>query len=109
MASRPTGWLNQGELAARWGLSPHTLEAWRSRRRGPAYLKIGGRVHYRLEDIEAWEAEQVRLNFPSPAHAAFGVGGTEARKRRGENASARRAARRRQTSWENSPVQPLLD
>ena len=29
-------------------------------RQGPQYLKIGGRIVYRLEDIEAFEAAQVR-------------------------------------------------
>lgn len=82
MPYRPTNWLKQDEVAARWGLSPRTLEAWRSEGRGPAFLKIGGRVHYRLEDIEAWEAEQVRRTYPSPAHAAFGVGAGQGRKRR---------------------------
>lgn len=81
MVNRPINWLKQDEVAARWGLSPRTLEAWRSERRGPAFLKIGGRVHYRLEDIEAWEAEQVRQSYPSAAHEAFGVGAAQGRKR----------------------------
>lgn len=52
--------LNQVELSRRWRLSPRTLERWRWLGEGPRYLKIGGRVVYRLEDIEAYEAEQVR-------------------------------------------------
>ena len=48
--------LNQVHLARRWSLSPRTLERWRVQDTGPAYLKIGGRVLYRLEDIEAFEA-----------------------------------------------------
>jgi hypothetical protein len=67
--------MKQRDLALRWQISPKTLEAWRSRRRGPPYLRIAGRILYRLEDIEGWEAEQVRRSFPSPAHAAFGVAG----------------------------------
>ena len=42
-------------LARRWGLSPSTLERWRHDGTGPAFLKIGGRVVYRMEDIEAFE------------------------------------------------------
>ncbi len=49
--------LRQTELAQRWNISPRTLERWRWIGEGPAYLKIGGRVVYRLEDIEAYEAE----------------------------------------------------
>jgi hypothetical protein len=52
--------LGQNALASRWNISPRTLERWRWRGEGPAYLKIGGRVAYRLADIEAFEAEQRR-------------------------------------------------
>ncbi len=48
--------LTQGELAQRWRISPRTLERWRWLRRGPQYIKIGGRVVYLLGDIEAYEA-----------------------------------------------------
>lgn len=52
--------LHQVELARRWHLSPRTLECWRWQGRGPRYLKVGGRVLYRLEDIETYEADQLR-------------------------------------------------
>jgi hypothetical protein len=48
--------LNQEQLSRRWNISPRTLERWRWRKQGPKYLKIGGRVLYRTEDIEAYEA-----------------------------------------------------
>jgi len=51
---------NQVELSRRWRLSPRTLERWRLQGTGPQYLKVGGRVVYRLEDVEAYEAEQLR-------------------------------------------------
>lgn len=51
---------NQVELSRRWRLSPRTLERWRLQGTGPRYLKVGGRVVYRLEDVEAYEAEQLR-------------------------------------------------
>jgi hypothetical protein len=50
--------IDQRHLAARWGLSVRTLERWRSRHEGPPFLKLGGRVTYRLEDIEAYEVAQ---------------------------------------------------
>jgi hypothetical protein len=56
--------LNQTELARRWKLSPRTLERWRWQRLGPVYLKLGGRVAYRLEDVETYEAEQLRQITP---------------------------------------------
>ena len=55
---------NQRDLAQRWSLSERTLERWRWLGQGPPFLKIGGRVLYRLEDIEAFEAEQVRQSTP---------------------------------------------
>jgi hypothetical protein len=64
--------LNQVELSRRWRLSPRTLERWRWLGEGPRFLKIGGRVVYRLEDIEAYEAEQMRDSTAvSEAPAAF--------------------------------------
>lgn len=49
------GRLSQAELACRWRMSERTIESWRWKKIGPRYLKIGGRVMYRLEDIEAFE------------------------------------------------------
>lgn len=49
--------LNQIELAARWKISHRTLERWRWAQEGPRYLKLGGRVVYRITDIEAFERD----------------------------------------------------
>lgn len=57
--------LNQIELAARWTISPRTLERWRWAGEGPQFIKLGGRVVYRLEDVEAFEAEQIRQATPN--------------------------------------------
>ena len=40
---------NQTELAARWKISPRTLERWRWIGDGPRFPKIGGRVVSRIE------------------------------------------------------------
>ena len=48
---------NQYELAKRWRLSPRTLERFRYERKGPPYVKIGGRVVYRVTDIVAYETK----------------------------------------------------
>jgi hypothetical protein len=53
-------YLTQVELAARWRISPRTLERWRWAGDGPRFIKIGGLVRYRLQDIERFEAEQLR-------------------------------------------------
>jgi hypothetical protein len=52
--------LTQGQLADRWQMSPRTLERWRWLGEGPRFLKLGGRVIYRLEDVEVYEAQQLR-------------------------------------------------
>ena len=62
---------NQAELAFRWRISPRTLERWRWSKTGPVFLKIGGRVIYRLEDIEAFEKASIS---PAVATAAPHVG-----------------------------------
>ncbi len=54
-----------GALSTPWaaeylGLSPATLEALRSRGGGPAFAKLGRRVVYRREDLDAWLAERRR-------------------------------------------------
>ena len=66
----PIHHLNQVELARRWSLSHRTLERWRWEGRGPQYLKIGGRIVYRLSDIEAYEAGRQRNAIASPSQAA---------------------------------------
>jgi predicted site-specific integrase-resolvase len=54
--------LRQADVAERWSVSPRTLERWRWMGQGPRFLKAGGRVVYRVEDIEAFEAAQMRTS-----------------------------------------------
>jgi Helix-turn-helix domain len=57
--------LSTQELAERWNISRRTLDRWRWVGAGPVFLKLGGRVVYRLADIEAFEEAQ-----PHPAQGA---------------------------------------
>jgi len=68
--SSPT-YFTQTELAARWRISPRTLERWRWLGEGLPFLKIGGRVVYRLQDIEAFETAQLHTRTDLPAAASF--------------------------------------
>jgi predicted site-specific integrase-resolvase len=61
--------LSQTELAARWNISHRTLERWRWTGEGPQFIKIGGRVVYRQEDVEAFEAEQTRKSTAAAPQA----------------------------------------
>jgi hypothetical protein len=62
--------LNQLQLATRWTVSARTLERWRWSGEGPQFLKIGGRVVYRVEDILAYEARQLRDLTPGLSRKA---------------------------------------
>jgi hypothetical protein len=48
-------YLNQDELAARFRVSPRTLERWRWLKTGPNYIKLGGKVVYAITDVELYE------------------------------------------------------
>lgn len=61
--------MNQIELANRWKLSPRTLERWRWLGQGPQYLKIGGRVIYRVVDIEEYELAMIRYAKSDISHS----------------------------------------
>jgi hypothetical protein len=52
--------MNQLELAVRWRISHRTLERWRWTGEGPKFLKVGGRVVYRMSDVEEYEQAMIR-------------------------------------------------
>jgi hypothetical protein len=66
--------LDQKQLACRWLMSPRTLEQWRWQGKGPKYLKIGAKVVYRLEDVETFESESLRLNTTASVGAPINNG-----------------------------------
>ena len=48
----------EGDLATHWKKSIRTLQRWRSEEYGPAFIRIGGSVRYRVEDVLAFEERQ---------------------------------------------------
>ena len=59
--------LNEKELAARWGVTPRTLQLWRSQNIGPQYIRVGARsILYRIQDVLAYEAAKVEGNRAPP-------------------------------------------
>ena len=58
--AQQTELLTPCQLAARWGLSEKTIERWRMLGTGPVYLKLGSRVLYRIDEIEAHELRRTR-------------------------------------------------
>lgn len=63
--------LNQRQLAERWSVSTASLDRWRSEGIGPMFLKLHGRIVYRLEDVEAFEANHLHQR----THARMSAGG----------------------------------
>ena len=49
--------LTPKELCERWcgSVSVRTLANWRSMGNGPRYVKVGGRVTYKIAEVEEWE------------------------------------------------------
>jgi hypothetical protein len=68
-AAGPVQHLDQRHLADRWLVSPRTLEQWRWQGRGPRFLKLGGRVVYPLNEVEAFETANLHANTVAPLPA----------------------------------------
>ena len=56
--------LTEQVLAQRWHCSTSRLQRWRAANTGPSYLKIGGKVLYRQEDIRAFEVAHLVKTQP---------------------------------------------
>jgi predicted site-specific integrase-resolvase len=55
-----TAILTEKEAAKRLFARPDTLRKWRTRGRGPTYLKLSGKIRYRADDLEKF-IEQSRV------------------------------------------------
>lgn len=51
------------EVAALLELAPETLVIWRCHGKGPPYLKVGRKVWYPLDRLDAWLESQVRVPY----------------------------------------------
>ena len=60
------------ELSKYWQIKRGTLQKWRSLGIGPIYIKIGGKVFYRVEAIVEFEKSRT---FRSPFESAQSAGG----------------------------------
>lgn len=54
MSNLLRGALSSVDAADYVGLSPATLSTWRSRGKGPIYVKLGRSVVYRIADLDAF-------------------------------------------------------
>ena len=62
----PPRFLRTKEAAEFLSLSARTLEKHRTYGTGPAYRKLGGRVIYAVDELEAWAARGVVTSTSDP-------------------------------------------
>ena len=61
-------YLRTREAAEFLGLSHRTLEKHRTYGTGPKYLKLGGRVVYRVQDLQEWATLGERTSTSDPGN-----------------------------------------
>jgi predicted DNA-binding transcriptional regulator AlpA len=62
-ADLPTGdrLVSEAETAALLGIAPRTLQEWRRKGAGPAFIRLTGRsIRYRQADVLAWVTARIR-------------------------------------------------
>ena len=69
VAGLPQRYLRTPEAARFVGLSIRTLEKHRIYGTGPRYSKLGGRVVYRLEDLQTWVEGGAKASTSDPGSA----------------------------------------
>lgn len=68
-SATPTGttrYLRTPDAAVYLGLSPKTLEKHRCYGTGPVYHKLGGRIVYAVDDLDAWAKIGRRTSTSDP-------------------------------------------
>ena len=66
LAGFPPRYLRTPEAARFLGLSGRTLEKHRTYGTGPRYSKLGGRVVYQMDDLQAWVSRGVKASTSDP-------------------------------------------
>lgn len=64
-------YLTTPEAATHLGLSPRTLEKHRCQGSGPIYRRLGGRVVYAIDDLDAWTTIGIRRSTSDPGHGTI--------------------------------------
>lgn len=60
--------LTERQLCKFWSITPETLRKWRTNGYGPIYIKVGGRVLYRPEDVRAFERQTMYRSSGQKIH-----------------------------------------
>src|SRR5271168_2942749 len=66
LSNPPARFLCTKEAARLLSLSARTLEKHRTYGTGPQYFKLGGRVAYKIEDLQNWADRGVRRSTSDP-------------------------------------------
>jgi predicted DNA-binding transcriptional regulator AlpA len=66
LSQLPPRYLRTPEAARFLGLSGRTLEKHRIYGTGPRYSKLGGRVVYRVDDLQAWVELGAKVSTSDP-------------------------------------------
>lgn len=51
--------ITPAELAESTGFSINTLATWRSKEKGPKFVRIMGRVYYLKSDVNQWLTDEI--------------------------------------------------
>jgi hypothetical protein len=75
MPVEPARYVRTHEAARLLSLSPRTLEKYRCHGTGPVFRKLGGRVVYAIDDLEAWAAQSTCTSTSDPRYDAARLAG----------------------------------
>ncbi|WP_408921876.1 helix-turn-helix transcriptional regulator [Corynebacterium tuberculostearicum] len=51
--------LDTAAAAKQIGVAASTLNSWRSRKKGPKYIRIAGRIRYLKTDVQEWLENEI--------------------------------------------------
>lgn len=53
-------YLTSGQIAKRYSIKEKSVRRQRMQDRGPPHVKFGGRIFYKITEVEAWERAQLK-------------------------------------------------
>jgi predicted DNA-binding transcriptional regulator AlpA len=75
LAETAARYVRTHEAARVLGISPRTLEKYRCHGNGPTFRKLGGRVVYAIDDIEAWADQAACRSTSDPRYVEVRAAG----------------------------------
>ena len=75
LAETPSRYVRTHEAARLLSLSARTLEKYRCHGTGPVFRKLGGRVVYAIDDLEAWANQSACRSTSDPRYTEARLAG----------------------------------